>query len=201
MITLQQILTYAVKHGASDVHLTVGSPPAVRVDGNIRFIGEEILHAEDTNRFLDDLMKPDQKAKFYDTGDADVAHSVPGLGRFRVNIMKQRGSVGIVMRHVKAKIPNFTDLNLPVASMAAPLDSDVLRRLAGEWDAHGRVLYVVADAPETITSLLPDTGVVEVREARSEHMLQETIVTRPHEYRDQELRLFLGSVSPASRGA
>ncbi|MDX9973024.1 MAG: type IV pilus twitching motility protein PilT [FCB group bacterium] len=117
MITLQQILTYAVKHGASDVHLTVGSPPAVRVDGNIRFIGEEVLHSEDTERFLDDVMKPEQKHKFMETGDFDVAHSVPGLGRFRVNIMKQRGSVGIVMRHVKAKIPNFTDLNLPTASM------------------------------------------------------------------------------------
>lgn len=117
MFTLQQILTYAVKHGASDVHLTVGSPPAVRIDGSIRFVGEEILHLEDTENFAAEMMKPEQAARFNETGDMDLAHSVSGLGRFRVNILRQRGSTGIVMRHVKSKIPNFETLNLPVKSM------------------------------------------------------------------------------------
>ncbi|MCL4692508.1 MAG: type IV pili twitching motility protein PilT, partial [Candidatus Hydrogenedentes bacterium] len=102
MLTLQKILTYAVKNGASDVHLTVGSPPAVRIDGIIRFIREaEPLNPEDTIRFLDDIMTETQKERFLETGDADQALGVPGLGRFRVNCMMQRGSVGIVMRHVK----------------------------------------------------------------------------------------------------
>lgn len=114
MLSLQKILTYAVKHGASDVHLTVGSPPAVRVDGVIRFIRDvEPLKPDDTERFLDEMLRPTQKEKFEDSGDFDLAYSVPGLGRFRVNCLKQRSSYGIVMRHVKGKILDFKDLNLP----------------------------------------------------------------------------------------
>jgi twitching motility protein PilT len=62
---------------------------------------------------LDNLLDDAAKARFLELGDADLAHSVPGLGRFRVNILRQRGSVGIVMRHVKSKIQGFESLNLP----------------------------------------------------------------------------------------
>ena len=112
-LSLEKILGYAVKHGASDVHLTVGSPPAIRVDGAIRFVGDTQLNPEDTLRFLDTLCDEKKREVFLETGDMDLAHSVAGLGRFRVNIMMQRGSVGIVMRHVKAKILDFDSLNLP----------------------------------------------------------------------------------------
>lgn len=112
---LQKILTYAVKQGASDIHLTVGSPPAIRLDGVIRFVGEKPLTPDENLGFLDEIMDEEDKKDFLKTGDADQALSFPGLGRFRVNIMKQRNSVGIVMRHVKAKIPSFDDLNLPPA--------------------------------------------------------------------------------------
>jgi twitching motility protein PilT len=114
VLTLKKILSYAVKQGASDIHLTVGSPPAVRVDGAIRFIRDsEDLKPEDTEGFLDEIMTGDQKRKFMEKGDSDQALGVPGLGRFRVNCMKQRGSVGIVLRHVKGKILPFDELNLP----------------------------------------------------------------------------------------
>jgi len=113
MPTFQDILNYAVKKGASDIHLTVGSPPACRVDGEIRFFGKTDLRPKDTVRFLDEILDEGQKALFMKSGDADVALSVPGLGRFRVNVLRQRGSVGIVMRHVKGKILSFDKLNLP----------------------------------------------------------------------------------------
>lgn len=112
-LSLEKILGYAVKHGASDIHLTVGSPPAIRVDGAIRFVGDSALSPDDTLRFLDSLCDDKKREVFLETGDMDLAHSVAGLGRFRVNIMMQRGSVGIVMRHVKAKILDFDTLNLP----------------------------------------------------------------------------------------
>jgi twitching motility protein PilT len=115
MALLQKILSYAVKNGASDVHLTVGSPPAVRLDGTIRFIESESLTPDDTNGFLDELLTPKQKDAFMDSGDADLAYSVPGLGRFRVNILRQRGSVAVVMRHVRGKILDFDSLHLPAA--------------------------------------------------------------------------------------
>ncbi len=111
---LDKILAYAVKNGASDVHLTVGSPPAVRIDGVIRFVGDAQLNPDDTLRFAKEMLSEKQYAVFHETGDMDAAHSVPGLGRFRVNFLMQRSSCGIVMRHVKAKIFNFDELNLPV---------------------------------------------------------------------------------------
>jgi twitching motility protein PilT len=110
---LEDILTYAVKNGASDVHLTVGSPPAVRVDGTIRFLRGEALTPKDTTGFLDELLTPPQRDRFENSGDFDLAHSISGLGRFRVNILRQRGSVGIVMRHVRSKILDFASLHLP----------------------------------------------------------------------------------------
>ncbi len=115
MYKLEQILAHAVKHGASDVHLTVGSPPAVRIDGDIRFMGEDKLSPDDTLVFLDDIMDEGQKERFLKTGDADLALSVSGLGRFRVNALRQRGSVGIILRHVRGKILDFTSLHLPPA--------------------------------------------------------------------------------------
>ncbi len=113
MPSLQEILSYAVEHGASDIHLAVGSPPACRVDGEMRAFSETPLKMEHTEKFLEEIFKPNQRAHFDETGDADVALSIPGLGRFRVNVLMQRGSIGIIMRHVKGKILKFEELNLP----------------------------------------------------------------------------------------
>lgn len=113
-MTLEKILTYAVKQGASDIHITVGSPPAIRVDGIIRFIPDApSLKPADTEAFLSEFMSDRRKQAFLEGGDADQALSMPGLGRFRVNCLKQRGSIGIVLRHVKGKILDFASLNLP----------------------------------------------------------------------------------------
>jgi twitching motility protein PilT len=115
--TLHKILSYAVQYGASDIHLKVPRPPSIRIDGAMRQIGEVPLKQDDMLRFLDDILNPEQKAKFLECGDADCALGVPGLGRFRVNCLKQRGTVAIIMRHVKGKAPNFEMLNLPEESM------------------------------------------------------------------------------------
>ncbi len=115
MPSLQEVLSYAVKHGASDIHLCVGSPPACRIDGKIRFFGEEQLTPSKTDTYLDELLNEKQRKEFEETGDEDVAFSLPGLGRFRVNCLMQRGSTGIIMRHVKGKILGYDELNLPDA--------------------------------------------------------------------------------------
>ncbi len=110
---VDKLLSYAVKHSASDLHLTVGSPPCLRVDGEMRFLQGESLTSADTLHFARELMTDRQFEAFIDKGDADLAYSVPGVGRFRVNVFKQRGSTGIVMRHVKGIILDFESLNLP----------------------------------------------------------------------------------------
>ncbi len=114
MLSLQKILTYAVKNGASDIHLAVGTPPAVRIDGLIRVIPDvEPLSNEHMDEFLNIIMSPERKARFLEKGDDDLAYSLSGVGRFRVNCLMQRGTIGIVMRYVKNKILTFSELNLP----------------------------------------------------------------------------------------
>jgi len=113
--TLHKVLAYAVKHGASDIHLTVGSPPAIRVDGEIRFIEADPLQPADLEAYANEVMTERQRTRFSEEGDMDLSYGVSGIGRFRVNILRQRGSTGIVMRHVKGKILDFTTLNLPPA--------------------------------------------------------------------------------------
>ncbi len=113
-LSLEKILSYAIKHGASDIHLKVPRPPIVRIDGEIRFVGEVPLTQEHMLGYLDDMMNESDKAHFLETGDFDLALSMPGIGRFRVNCLKQRGTIAAIMRHVKDKIPDVGNLNLPL---------------------------------------------------------------------------------------
>ena len=116
-LSLEKILSYAVKKGASDIHLKVPRPPIVRIDGEIRFAGEVPLNQDHMLAYIDAIMNPEQKAKFLETGDFDLALSMPGIGRFRVNCLRQRGTIAIIMRHVKEKTPDLGKLHLPLPAM------------------------------------------------------------------------------------
>lgn len=111
---LDLMLRRAVEVGASDVHLKVGSKPRMRVNGNLYVVKSETpLDAPDTEG-LADLILPDHVVdSFHSTGDADFAYSDPAVGRFRVNAFRQRGSVGLVLRHVTYGVPSIADLKLP----------------------------------------------------------------------------------------
>ena len=85
----------------------------MRISGDIRFAGEVPLTQEHMLGYLDEMMDEKDKAEFLDSGDADLALSIPGIGRFRVNCLKQRGTVAIIMRHVKGEIPDYRKLSLP----------------------------------------------------------------------------------------
>ncbi len=113
MVELRKILEDAVSRKASDIHLAAGSPPAFRVDGKMQFVGETPLDPHETEALLDEVLNPRQKAAFLERRDYDLAVSIPGLGRFRTNVLTQRGSVGYVFRHVSGKILSFQDLHLP----------------------------------------------------------------------------------------
>lgn len=114
---LRRILADALEHGASDVHLKMGRPPATRIDGVLRFTSFDTITRDDMMRFLETILGPDGRDHFLHSGDADHALTVPGIGRYRVNCFRQRGSVAIVLRYVKAKIPTFAELNLPMKAM------------------------------------------------------------------------------------
>ena len=113
MLDLDQLLRVAVERDASDVHIKVGSPPFVRVDGRLEKTGFDPVSPPETERVAFAIMPKQRADEFIATGEADFAYSVAGLGRFRVNVMRQRGSVGLVLRRVQQSIPPFEDLGLP----------------------------------------------------------------------------------------
>jgi twitching motility protein PilT len=114
-MNLNELLKVTFEKRASDLHVKVGVPPILRIDGKLTPLEtEKRLTQEDVLATAQGIMNPVQKAKFTEKNELDMAYAVPGLGRFRVNVFKQRGSVGMVFRLVPAKILNFEELNLPV---------------------------------------------------------------------------------------
>ena len=105
MLDLDQLLRYAVERGASDVHIKVGSPPFIRVDGRLERTDYEPVSPVETERIAFAIMPKQRAEEFIATNEADFAYSVAGLGRFRVNVLRQRGSVGLVLRQVQSEIP------------------------------------------------------------------------------------------------
>ncbi|EYB66676.1 twitching motility protein [Deinococcus phoenicis] len=116
-MTLDELLYEMVARRASDVHLQVGSPPMGRVDGHLLPFGTQPLMPPDTVALGQALLTPEQWEDFEYRKELDLAYSVPGLGRFRCNVFRQRGAVGIVMRTVTDAIPSFETLGLPAEVM------------------------------------------------------------------------------------
>ena len=98
---------------ASDLYLTVARPPMYRVDGKIQAIGDENFTPEDLVALADAMMSEKQRREFTQTLEMNLAQSLPGVARFRVNILTQRGSVGMVIRRIKADVMSLDDMGLP----------------------------------------------------------------------------------------
>ena len=101
----------------SDLHCKTGSPPRVRIDGALRRLQAAVLTPGDTAAMLDEVMRPDLAEVFARTNEADFAYSVAGLGRFRVNAFRARGSVGLVFRRVTEGAVPLSELGLPPVLM------------------------------------------------------------------------------------
>ena len=113
---LGALLAYAVENGGSDLHLKVPARPIVRINGVLTQVpGYEVLRGEDTRRFAAELLAGHETKglEFDDCGETDLSHTREGLGRFRVNIFRQRGSVSIVLRVVPFRVLSVEDLKLP----------------------------------------------------------------------------------------
>jgi len=114
MPKLRDFLRIMVKEDASDLVLKTYGCPAVRVAGVIRFLGDQPLPPELMRAFAEEVLSERGRREFEETGAADTAVVVPGIGRFRCNAFHQCGEIGFVLRLIKADIPSFKDLNLPV---------------------------------------------------------------------------------------
>ena len=113
MKNVDELLQIVVQRGASDLHLKAGSPPAIRVDGELYLLDEEAITPEEMKDHAAQVMYDKQIAAFSENNEIDFAYGVSGVGRFRVNIFRQRGSISIAMRQVVGKIPGFEELHLP----------------------------------------------------------------------------------------
>ncbi|MFL5346435.1 MAG: type IV pilus twitching motility protein PilT [Hyalangium sp.] len=111
---LNEILQIALRGGASDIHLKAGLPPMFRVDGSLVPLKDgKRLPPEEVARMAFGIMNEFQKEKFKASNEVDLAYGVPGLGRFRVNIFQQRGTIGSVLRVIPFKVMTIKDLLLP----------------------------------------------------------------------------------------
>jgi twitching motility protein PilT len=110
---IDDILRAAIDRKASDIHLTVGLPPMMRLDGEIVPLPYTVMAPEDTRRMIYETLTDDNIEKFESTHELDFAYSVKGLARFRFNVYMQRMSVAGALRVIPTKIPSFDQLGLP----------------------------------------------------------------------------------------
>lgn len=111
--TVEQILTTAKRAGASDVHITVGVPPKMRVNGRLITMEGDRLLPPDTMEMAIRVMNDKQKAHFEEKGEVDMSYAIAGEGRYRVNVYKQRGSIAMAFRLVDTVVPSPEVLGVP----------------------------------------------------------------------------------------
>lgn len=107
------LLGMMISKNASDLFITAGYPPALKVDGKVAKINSKMLSGQQTREISRSLMNERQIAEFEATNECNFAISLPGVARFRVNAYIQRGAVGMVFRVISSKIPKITELGLP----------------------------------------------------------------------------------------
>lgn len=111
---LNEILTIAFKAKGSDIHIKTGLPPIVRIDGRLHPIpNAQRLSPDFVSEIALSMMNDRQRRIFEENSEVDLAYAVPGLGRFRVSVYRQRGSVAMVFRTIAMIIPTMEGLNLP----------------------------------------------------------------------------------------
>jgi twitching motility protein PilT len=110
---IDEYLQKAVEMEASDVHICVGVPVVIRRHGSLYYIDDYILNREDSRELVEQVLSKDQLKTLESEGEVDFAYMLPGMGRFRVNAFRQRGSYAIAFRIIPTKVPELNQLGLP----------------------------------------------------------------------------------------
>jgi len=113
-IHIDELLRDMLNRGASDLHMCVGVPPVVRVDGQLTPLSYAKLTPPDTQRLMYDILSDEQIRRFEERWELDFSYTVHSLARFRVNIFKDKGAIAAAFRLIPAKIPTIRELGLPV---------------------------------------------------------------------------------------
>lgn len=112
-MTIQTFLTSLVEREGSDLYLTSGAPPSAKFQGELQPLSEQRFAPGEVEQIALAMMNDAQRKEFKQVLEINFAYSLPGVGRFRVNIFKQRNQVSLVARNIQTQVPRFDDLNLP----------------------------------------------------------------------------------------
>ena len=110
---MHDLLRMMVSKDGSDLFITSGSPPAMKVDGKIQTVSKQIMAPNHTQMLARSIMNDKQVSEFESSQECNFSIALPGVARFRVNAFVQRGSTGLVLRIINSEIPSFSELNLP----------------------------------------------------------------------------------------
>jgi len=143
---MHDLLRMMVQKNGSDLFITAGAVPSMKVDGEMMPLSNQALSPQHTQVLVSSIMNDKQRAEFEEQQECNFAISLPGVSRFRVNAFTQRGSVGVVLRVIRSEIPVFEDLNLP------PILKDI------SLTKRGLVIFVGATGSGKSTSLAAMVG-------------------------------------------
>jgi twitching motility protein PilT len=113
MVTLRELLDEMIRKKASDLHLTAGVPPQLRIDGQVIPTAHPLLTPEDTARLAYSVLTEDQKKRFESCKELDLSFGIQGLSRFRANVFLQRGVISVAIRQIPYLVPSFDELGIP----------------------------------------------------------------------------------------
>ena len=114
MKSLYSFLSLMTERGASDMFLSAGSPPYLKIDGATRVVATDGLSGAEIRALADELMSADQRSRFAQKRELNFSFSAREIGRFRLNVYFQRGEIAIAVRHIQSVIPDMDALGLPV---------------------------------------------------------------------------------------
>ncbi|MGB4344428.1 MAG: ATPase, T2SS/T4P/T4SS family, partial [Moraxellaceae bacterium] len=109
---ITELLAFSAKNGASDLHLSAGLPPMIRVDGDVRRINLPPMEHKEVHRLVYDIMNDKQRKDFEEFLETDFSFEVPGVARFRVNAFNQNRGAGAVFRTIPSKVLSMEDLGM-----------------------------------------------------------------------------------------
>lgn len=149
---IAQLLAFGVKQDASDLHLSAGLPPMIRVDGDIRRINVPEMDHKQVHDMIYDIMSDKQRKDFEEFLETDFSFEIPGLARFRVNAFNHNRGAGGVFRTIPSKILSLEDLNAPKFSRRFPNIRAVSCWLPARPDPASRLRWRAWSTTKTIAN-------------------------------------------------
>ncbi len=113
MHTIEELVQQLVERGGSDLHISAGAPPMVRINGRLVSLEQDVLDPDSTKKLIYGILDNKQILRFERDAELDMSFGITGLGRFRTNVFYQRGAIGAVLRVIPYDIKNLEELGLP----------------------------------------------------------------------------------------